>query len=194
MVDEGLERLIRGHLDASRLEEAASAAVRGYGPQILGWLRSSLPGSDADDAFGAFCESLWKQLASFRGESSLLTWAYHLAMGASRRVIGDPQRRRGAPLATTQMERIAQEVRSTTAVHLRQSSADVLSKLRSQLDFEEQTLLILRVDRDLSWTDIATIMSEQGQPVAEPALRKRFERLKEKIKQLAVDEGLLGKG
>lgn len=191
MVDDALEREIRGHLEAGRLAEAASAAVRGYGPQILGWMRSSLPSGDADDAFGVFCESLWKQLPSFRAESSLLTWAYHLAMGASRRIIGDPQRRRGAALATAQLEALAQEVRSTTAIHLRQSTADALARLRSQLDFEEQTLLILRVDRDLSWTDIATIMSEQGRPVAEPALRKRFERLKDKIKQLAIDEGLI---
>ncbi len=191
MVDEALEKVIRTHLDGGALEQAASAAVRGYGPQILGWMRSSMPAGDADDAFGIFCESLWKQLGSFRGESSLLTWAYHLAMGASRRVIADPYRKRGGALATAEMEALAQEVRSTTAVHLRQSTADAMTKLRSQLDFEEQTLLILRVDRDLSWTDIATIMSEQGKPASEPALRKRFERLKAKIKQLAVDEGLL---
>ncbi len=191
MVDEALERDIRIHLDAGRLAEAASAAVRGYGPQILGWMRSSMPPGDADDAFGVFCESLWKQLGGFRAEASLLTWAYHLAMGAARRVIADPYRKRGGALATAELEGLAQEVRSTTAIHLRQSTADALAKLRSQLDFEEQTLLILRIDRDLSWTEIAEVFSEQGKPVGEPALRKRFERLKDKIKKLAVDEGLL---
>jgi len=153
-----------------------------------------MPAGDADDAFGVFCESLWKQLPNFRGEAALLTWAYQLAMGASRRIIADPHRRRGQALATAELEGLAHEVRSTTAVHLRKSTSEALEKLRSQLDFEEQTLLILRVDRDLPWTDIATILGELGQPVAEPALRKRFERLTVKIRELAEAEGILDKG
>lgn len=188
MVDEQLERQLRGLLAAGQLADAATVAVRGYGPQLLGWMRASLPGDDAEDAFGLFCESLWKQLPSYRGEAALLTWSFHLAVGAVRRVIGDPHRRRGQRLGSTQMEALAQEVRSTTAIHLRRESADQLARLRGQLDFEEQTLLHLRVDRDLPWTDIATILGDEGRPVAEAALRKRFERLKAKIKKLAEAE------
>ena len=116
---------------------------------------------------------------------------YHLAMGASRRIMGDPHRRRAQPLASVELDGLAQEVRSTTAIHLKRETSDALAKLRAHLDFEEQTLLVLRVDRDLPWTDIATILGEEGRPVGEAALRKRFERLKTKIRNLAVGDGLL---
>jgi RNA polymerase sigma-70 factor (ECF subfamily) len=191
MVNEALEGRVLDHLGAARLAEAASETVRGYGPQILGWMRASLPAADADDAFGIFCESLWKQLPGFRRDSSILTWAYHLAVGAARRVMADPHRRRGQHLASAEMEALAQEVRTTTAIHLRRETSEALARLRAHLDFEEQTLLVLRIDRDLPWTDIATILGEQGRPVAEAALRKRFERLKAKIRDLAVGDGLL---
>lgn len=191
MADPALEAQIREHLAATRLAEAASVIVRGYGPQLLGWLRATLGKDGADDAFGVFCESLWKQLPGYRGEAAALTWAYHLAFGAARRVIDDPQRRRGQRLSTGELEALAQEVRSTTAIHLRQSTSDALARLRAHLDFEEQTLLVLRVDRDLAWPEIAAIMAQEGSPVTEPTLRKRFERLKAKIKQLAIADGLL---
>ncbi len=171
-------------LAASDLEGAATSALRAYGPQILGYLRATLPNA-ADDAFSVFCEFFWTSLPKFRKESSILTWSYSLAWAAARRVLEDPHRWRAQRLSTGAMEAIALEVRSTTAIHLRKETSDQLAKIRSNLDFEEQTLLVLRVDRDLGWDEIAMIMSEQGRPVEAATLRKRFERLKQKIRELA---------
>ena len=53
-------------------------------------------------------------------------------------------------------------------------------------DPDDQTLLILRIDRALPWIDIARVMTDEPD---EPdlsrhaaALRKRFERLKQRIR------------
>jgi RNA polymerase sigma-70 factor (ECF subfamily) len=64
-------------------------------------------------------------------------------------------------------------------------------RLRESLDPEEQTLLILRVDKGMAWEDVAEVLRADGEPVAPAALRKRFERLKEKLGRLAREQGLI---
>jgi RNA polymerase sigma-70 factor (ECF subfamily) len=182
MIDPGVEHAVATRLAAKDLEGAATDALRGYGPQILGYLRATLPSAAADDAFSVFCEFFWTGLPGFRAESSILTWSYTLAWGAARRILEDPQRWRAQRLSTDAMNEIVQEVRSTTAHHLRKETSDQLARIRSKLDFDEQTLLVLRVDRDLEWNDVAEIMGVDG-----AVLRKRFERLKTKIRELAVE-------
>jgi DNA-directed RNA polymerase specialized sigma24 family protein len=66
-----------------------------------------------------------------------------------------------------------------------------LEALRATLTPEEQSLLTLRVDRELSWREVAEVMAEEGRPADEPALRKRFGRLKEKLAGAARERGLL---
>lgn len=179
-----LERRIGAHLDASELAEAATLAVRGYGPQLLGYLRATVGLERADDAFALFCELMWRGLPRFRREASFATWAYQLAWGAAQRVLRDPERRRRVVLSSNALAQIAEEVRSSTAVHLRPETADRLARIRDRLDAEEQSLLVLRVDRELGWDDIATIMGVEA-----AALRQRFRRLKTKIRQLAEPGG-----
>ena len=48
-------------------------------------------------------------------------------------------------------------VRTTTALHLRSEVKDQVSRLRERLEPDEQTLLILRVDRALSWREVAHV-------------------------------------
>ena len=69
---------------------------------------------------------------------------------------------------------------------------------QSAVDLADQMLLILRVDRNLSWRDIAIVMEEDvlrqddGEvKKVETRLRKRFERVKEKLKGMAKAEGLI---
>jgi RNA polymerase sigma-70 factor (ECF subfamily) len=46
------------------------------------------------------------------------------------------------------------------------------------------------VERELSWKEVAQIMSEGGEKMPESALRKRFERLRAKLRKLAKEQGL----
>jgi len=184
------EASIRERLSAADARGAAEIAVRAYGPSIYGYVAAVVRDeAGAGDVFSAFCEDLWRGIASFRGDSSFKTWAYRLAWHASLRWLRDPYRRRGARLATDDAERLAHEVRSTTALHLKAAARDVLADVRATLAPEEQALLTLRIDRDLSWSEIASILGDGA--ASEPTLRKRFERLKEKIRREAVARGLL---
>lgn len=67
-----------------------------------------------------------------------------------------------------------------------------IARLREILEPEERTLLILRVDRALPWSEIAHILADQeGVAPSEAALRKRFEGLKKKLGKAARDAGLI---
>jgi RNA polymerase sigma-70 factor (ECF subfamily) len=187
-----LEERIAAGLDAGDLQAAATEAVRGYGPEILGYLVAVMRDDEAAyEVFSQFSEDLWRGLSAFRRESSFRTWAYKLAWHATKRYRRDAFRRRAQPLETTQISKIAAEVRSSTIMYLKTQVKDGVAKLRESLDPQDQTLLILRVDRNLPWSEVAHVMAEQDQKVDEAALRKRFERLKVKLRKLAEQEGLL---
>jgi RNA polymerase sigma-70 factor (ECF subfamily) len=183
-------RLARG--DASG---AATIAIRGLGPQILGYLASVLRNDvDAREAFSTFCEDMWRGMGAFRGESTFRTWAYKLAWHAALRFLRDPARRRGRRLETDEAERLADEVCGTTTLRFEARADDALAAIRASLEPEEQTLLVLRVDRGLAWSEIAAVLGDGGDvALSEPALRKRFERLKEKLRREATERGLLGR-
>jgi RNA polymerase sigma-70 factor (ECF subfamily) len=64
----------------------------------------------------------------------------------------------------------------------------VAERLRASLDPYEQTLLILRVDRGLSWDEVTCVLSSPEDPVNKDALKKRFERVKARLRTLAADD------
>jgi RNA polymerase sigma-70 factor (ECF subfamily) len=187
-----LEPRILALLDAGDLSGSATEALRGYGPQILGYLTAVLRDEDdAHDVFSQFAEDLWRGLPGFRRESSVRTWAFRLAWHAASRYARDPYRKRHRPILTTEASKIAEQVRSTMSAYAPGGRADRLLKLRESLEPEEQTLLILRVDKAMPWEDVAEVLRADGEPATPAALRKRFERLKEKLGRLAREEGLI---
>jgi RNA polymerase sigma-70 factor (ECF subfamily) len=186
-----LEARVQQLLAEGRPSDAAAEAIRVLGPQVLAYLGALLKNeSDAREVFSQFAEDLWKGLPGFRGEASLRGWAYRIAWHASVRWVRDPYRRRGERLETSQASRLAQEVRSSIAEDAWRQER--IARLREVLDPEERTLLILRVDRGLGWREVAHVLAEDGaEAPSEAALRKRFERLKQKLGKAARAEGLL---
>jgi RNA polymerase sigma-70 factor (ECF subfamily) len=191
----------RGALEATVLEclarsdtdGAATIVLRGLGPEILGYLAAICRDMDvAQEAFSQFCEDAWRGLPGFRRESSLAGWAYRVARHAAIRVLRDPYRRRGRRLETAEYARLAQEVRASSIAFLRTTARDGIARLRERITPDEQTLLVLRVDRQLDWQEVGHVLAEAGDPVDEAALRKRFERVKRKLRRMAEAEGLLG--
>jgi RNA polymerase sigma-70 factor (ECF subfamily) len=174
------------------LRSAAETVMREYGPAIRGLLLTIFRRNTdtAEEAFSLFAESLWLHIGAFRGESSVRTWVYCMARNTAIDVRRGGWRRFGHRLDTVDADRLAAEVRTMSAVRLeRQSNA--LTALRDTLDLDEQTLLTLRLDERLGWDEIAQIMSSGGEAIDAPAVRKRFERLKAKLGELARRQGLL---
>ncbi len=193
---EVIEGSIADALRRGRLDEAATVGLRGYGPEILGFLVALGPGF-AEDAFSQFCEDLWRGLPAFRGNSSFRTWAYTLARHAGLRVRRDPYTKRRTSIeALGPISEVAAELRATTASFLAARVRDGVAKLREELSEEDRALLVLRVDREMAWADIARVFEgDEASPDAlarrSAALRKRFERLKQEIRTRAEQEGLV---
>ncbi len=96
------------------------------------------------------------------------------------RTFAAERRKRDVQLSTAALAAIAAEVRSQTASFLQTGTKDRLAQIRAALDPDDQTLLILRIDRKLPWREIAQVFEAEADAVEQraAALRKRFERLK----------------
>ena len=85
------------------------------------------------------------------------------------------------------------EIRSTTDAYRRTEVKDAFARLRDSLGPDERALLGLRVDRGLEWVDIARVLGAADADVKGEAatLRKRFERLKLRLGELARAQGIM---
>lgn len=172
---------------------AVDMALRTHGPEVLGFLHTSMgTAADADEAFSLFCEDVWKGLPRFEWRCSLRTWVYVLARNAGLRYGARASRQllhQGQPI-DSEVLNLAAEVRLSTASNLRGERLELVHRLRRSLSVEEQMLLTLRIDRQLEWVDIARIFEpEAADPRrAATALRKRFQRLKERLRAQMAPE------
>lgn len=167
----------------------AARAIEDLGPPVFGYLRTLLDEDDAREVFSQWAEDLWRGLPGFRGDCTLRAWAFRLAWHAAARFWRDPYRARAERLPTSIASRLAASAARSSA--LPGGRRDRLHRLRAALDPEEQTLLSLRIDRELEWQEIADVLAAEGAPASVPALRKRFERLKDRMASVARAEGLL---
>ncbi|NUP06001.1 MAG: sigma-70 family RNA polymerase sigma factor [Polyangiaceae bacterium] len=202
---EEIERTVRRLCDAGDRAGAATAAIRGYGPEVYGFLlRMHRSDQDADDVFAIWSERVWRSLEGFAWDSSLRTWAYVIARNASYNHRRDARVRadRAPSLPeTSQLEEIQAEVRSETRPYQRTEAKDKLAQLRESLPPEDRLLLVLRVDRDLEWKDLARVTLGVEEHVDDAVLaresqrlRKRFQHVKERLVELGVREGMLRRG
>jgi len=182
---------------------ATTLALKGYGPEIFGFLVTmNANEADASDLFADTSEALWRSLPAFGWECSLRTWTYAIARNLMRmRVRGAVrQRKRGAPVGDSALDEVAQAVRTETLTFLRTEKKTRLQALRDSLPEADRMLLVLRIDRQLAWNDLARVLAETGgeAPLSDAAvakeaarLRKQFQVLKEKLRGMAKKEGLL---
>jgi RNA polymerase sigma-70 factor, ECF subfamily len=184
-----LEARLTALIEAGDLDQAATIAIEGYGPAVLGYLGTMLDEDEAQDAFSLFAEGLWRGLPAFRKECSFRVWAFRIAWYCVSRVTRDGYRRRRRRLPTSAASRLADSVASAHASET--SRAARFRLLRASLAPEDRTLLALRLDRELEWDEIAVVLSVEGAPVTAPTLRKRFERLKVRLARLAEAQGLV---
>jgi RNA polymerase sigma-70 factor (ECF subfamily) len=184
-------------LAAGDTRGATTWVLQAYGEEVCGYLLSLVrDADDAADAFATAAEQVFVHISRFRGESSLRTWFYRIARNAA---LADKRRAavvRGEPLADF-ADILEATVRSVTLPFKKTEVKDAISELRECLTREDRELLVLRVDRNLSWQEVALVLlsEEERDPEAlkrEAArARKHFERVKARLRELANEAGLL---
>jgi len=182
---------------AGQLKDVATLAIEGYGPEVLSFLEMMLRDhADASDAFAQACEDLWKGLPRFEGRSSMKTWFYTLARHAASRLRRSTHPGRHAALS--EITDVAERVRSRTRPHLRTEIKHGFAAIRDALDDDDRMLLVLRVDRAMSWNDVARVMADESDSDSSEStsriaarLRKRFQSVKDTIRERAIAQGLI---
>jgi len=195
---ETLEHQIHGLCLEGEAHRAAELALEVYGTDILKFILSVLREAEqAHDVFSLFRENLLRGLPRFRWESSLRTWAYRVARNACYEALRSPSMREEPVSQVKPLDEVQRE-RTRTHPWQRTEVKDRFRALRESLSLEERTLLQLRVDQELSWMEVARVLSgpEEEPSLAElehraMALRQQYHRLKERLRAMAQQEGLI---
>jgi RNA polymerase sigma-70 factor, ECF subfamily len=198
-----LESDVRTLCDARDWGAACTAILRGYGPEVFGFLVAVHRNeAAANDAFSDLAEAIWRSLPAFAWQSTVRTWTYAIARNVSRTRKRDAARhdRRAPRAGDSALDGVAAKVRTETAAILRTETKTRLQALRDALPQADRMLLVLRIDRGLSWNDLARVLHE-GEEDAQlddealtreaARLRKRFQLVKDKLREMAKKEGLL---
>lgn len=197
--DAEIEGQVQSALGARDVRLAATRALESFGPDVLRFLSARLGDrARAEVAYLQFGEDLWVGLPAFRWDVSLRAWMFVLARAVAIRVTRKRPRDCELPAGFAGYPQLRDHVRTTTARFLRTEVKDRMREIRQQLDEYDQTLLILRIDRKLEWSELAVVMnevsSEAGLPDVEGAsarLQKCFQGAKKRLRMLAEAEGLL---
>lgn len=172
-----------------KCDAAATAAIEALGPAILAYLRAlHRDRDDAEDVFQEWAEDLWRGVAELRDESALRRWAYRLAWNASARFRREAWHRRKTRLATSAASRLALSVARSMPRGRRDERLEILGK---DLEHEDRALLLLRLNLEMSWDEIAEVLARDGGDVTATTLRKRYQRLKQRLGDLARKKGLI---
>jgi len=197
-----VESATREAWQRGEMDQTATIVYEAYGTEIYGFLLAQFRGdpTSADDVFSQFNEDFWCGLPAFRWRCSIRAWCYALARSAASRHRRSPhnQQARRAPASQGPWLAAIARARTSTLPHLRTEVKDEFQRLREKLAPEDVDLLILRVDRNLPWRDIAHAMLAADEPAdddtvhrKEAALRQRFSEIKRRLKTLAIESGLL---
>lgn len=190
---DSLDARVRRLVDEGDPAAAATLVIETLGPELLGYLWVAAESwGDADELFSRVCERIWRGLPKFRFESSLRTWCFVIARHRVRTGI-DRARRRQPDVPISEVNKLVElvaAVHSTTQIHLRTDTKQRLQMLRETLEPDDRTLLVLRVDREMVWRDIAEVMADGDDDLDRVAarLRKRFERVKQRLREQLIGE------
>jgi RNA polymerase sigma-70 factor (ECF subfamily) len=197
-----LEACIRAASRSGDKKQAATALLEGYGQELLGFLIAHLGDRElAAEVFSQFTEDLWRGLDGFRWQCSARVWSYTLIRNAATRFVKDARRRRQRQVPLSQagpLSEIEQQVRVATLRAFGTEAKTRMAELRESLHPDDQMLLILRVNRQLGWKDVARVTFHESETVADDVLakdavrlRQRYQAVKVRLRRLAKEAGLV---
>lgn len=196
-----VERRIGEALAASDWRAATTCVLEEYGTEVLGFLTALHRDGDAEEVFSLFAEAIWRSIPAFERRSTARTWVYGIARRVSLAYRREARRRaqRFKPFEDdVVLAEVEARVRTETLTFMRTETRSRLAALRDSLPPDDQELLMLRVDRKLAWDELAHVLADVDAPLddasvkrAAARLRKRFQLLKDRLRDAAREAGLL---
>lgn len=201
LLQQQLEQRVRVAWEARDYRAGATALLEEIGPQVLAFLLARLKNSaDAAEAFSMFHEDLWRGLPKFDWRCTVRGWSFLLARNAADRLRAQGWHRKPkVPLSQASLSSLRAKEREQTLPYLRTESKRRLRRLFEHLSADDQALLQLRLDQELSWRDLALVLEFDGKVPSERdiersvlRLQQRFQKIKRRLRALAEATGWLG--
>ena len=178
--------------DGGRLAELI---IERYGAGLLGFLvdRASSR-SDAEEIWGRAAEKFARHAGSFAGRGSLRAWAYRVAKNALADFYGANGKRSFTGLTGNPVEA---PTPTEKPPWLQTEVKQRVRELRAQLSDVDQDLLVLRIDRDFSWKEVAEYLNggpfdnEEDLARAASNASSQFRHAKRRLKNLMEQDGLM---
>jgi RNA polymerase sigma-70 factor (ECF subfamily) len=148
--------------------DALEHLFRTYQPSVLRLCQRLLGAEDAEDATQATFVQVFRGLRTFRGESSMKTWIYRIALNEAM-----AHSRRKRPVIALD-ESILPAVDGISEAAHRWSVQQALFKLKP----EHRAILILRFWEELAYEEIAEVLR-----ISLPATKMRLSRAREEFKK-----------
>ena len=188
---------IRALCEVSDYQAAATEALEAYGPGVHSFLVSMLrSNTKADDVFSEVCEDLWRGLPTFEWRCTLRSWMFTLARNAAFSHARKAGHRANNNIPLSGIDDVVHKIRTQTAPYKQTAIKDRFRALRERLPEDEQAILILRVDKRLSWNEVSRVMTGEDKGPKElqkdtARIRKRFQLVKDKLRKWAIEDGLI---
>jgi len=180
-------------LEAGDPRTAATLAIDEYGGGVRRFLSSALADPTlADDGHALFCECVWRAIGSYAGRSSVRVWCFGVACNVVHRLRDDAWRRRARRLSTGTQARLPAPSAQVDDDDDARRRASALAEVRRELSDADRMLLALRAERDLDWESVQAMMHLGGHRASVVALRKRYERLRERLRRSLRQHGVSG--
>jgi RNA polymerase sigma-70 factor, ECF subfamily len=196
-----VENQIREAFDSGNLDAAATLFIQRFGGEIFGFLVGRIGDAVAGaEVFSEFTEDFWLGLPAFKWRTTIRSWAYTLARNAFYRHLNAKRKhtQNVCSMNNSVFQLEAEKLRTATLNHLKTEIKSKMREIRERLPQDDQTLIILRIDQKMSWNELAVILSGEGDEMSDAdkkrwaaRLRKRFQTLKTRLKEMATAEGLL---
>jgi DNA-directed RNA polymerase specialized sigma24 family protein len=178
---------VRELVTTGRIREAAEVVLSRLSPELRPFLHRLLGDvALADEAHSTTCERLWERLGTFRWACSLRSWSYIIARREAHRCRMRHGRGGAHPTTLSKADQVAPSCTSASG-KVSTTYIDQLESLRASLSDEDRDLVVLRVDLELAWKDIAAAFLEEDdanpEAVAYEAarVRQRFHAIRVRL-------------
>ncbi len=182
-------------------ESCTRALLTEHGAEVFSFLRA-VCGSEheAREVFREFTDEVFRALPRSHDAITPRIWAYRLAERARRRkeLSQRPTATRVSPNRVPNFDQLVGAMKTSPPLRAADERREKIKRLRVLLAPADRALLVLRVDRQVSWSDLAWVVNSEAEFSDSARLewlgkeaRKEFQRVKARLRLLAAAEGLL---
>lgn len=195
-----LEQELKTLYEFGEYSKMVELALETYSKDLYNFLFMFLRNlDDTSEVFCQTCSNVWESIQTFRWRSSFRAWLYCVARNTCFRFKSKNLKwKKRVQDSYLLNNRLVYKARSETRPYLKTVIKSKVMILRQQLSDEDQLVLTLRIDQNLSWRDVVDVIygvdderNEIDLVRKAASCRKKYERAKNRLRELVDQNNLL---